>query len=310
MDFQQIEKVKAENIPFVLDKKAFYGLVQRVANKRYAEFITVEQITSSSGFDEYEMSDTENGITIKATSGVAASVAFNVYLQDICNYYVGMLTTYGTLPQNPPKIGKVIKNKSLYLYRYFLNYCTFGYTYAFYTWKDWQKVIDHMLLSGYNLVLNPVGQECVWKQLLTELNYTEQEIEKFLVAPNFLPWQLMMNLEDYNGCYPSWWWKERIGLANKINKRLQSFGVGIMLCGYSGMVPNDFNHHFPKAKLKDQGKWCGFDRPKYLLYSDKLFKTVSRKFYRIQNKLLGKNNVHYYSSDPFHEGGITEGIGN
>lgn len=301
-------QIKRENIPFRLDEKEFYQFVKRIAGKRYADLIRVEVIPSKSGFDEYALYDEDEKIVIQATSGSAAGVAFNTYLQERCRYYVGILHTVGTLPQEPPKVGNPIRNQSLYHYRYFLNYCTFGYTYTFYSWKDWEKVIDRMILSGYNLVLNPLGQECIWRETLLELGYTESEVRKFLVAPTHMPWLLMMNMEDFKGWYPSWWWNERLELANRFSDCLEAFGIGTMLPGYSGMVPSDFAARFPNAKLKKQGDWCGFERPQYLLYDDTMYESIAKKFYEIQNKRIGHDRVHYYSSDPFHEGGITDGI--
>lgn len=305
---QRAGQIKRENIPFMLDKTEFYRFVKRIAGKKYADRIQVEQIPSKSGFDEYVVCDEDGKIVIRATSGSAAGVAFNTYLQERCHYYVGMLHTVGELPQEPPVVGKTIENQSIYHYRYFLNYCTFGYTYTFYSWKDWEKVLDRMILSGYNLVLNPLGQECIWRETLLEFGYTEAEVRKFLVAPTHMPWLLMMNMEDFKGWYPSWWWDERLALANRFNDRLAAFGIGTMLPGYSGMVPSDFATHFPNVKLKKQGDWCGFERPQYLLYDDTMYKAVAKKFYDIQNRRIGHGRVHYYSSDPFHEGGITDGI--
>lgn len=305
---KKVGAIKRENIPFVLDEKQFKGVIERIAGKAYADTFVIEQKVSLSGFDEYELYDNGATIVLKATSGSAAGVAFNKYLQERCDYYVGMLTTNGVLPEKPPKVGERIENQSLYHYRYFLNYCTFGYTYTFYSWEDWEKLIDRMILSGYNLVLNPIGQECIWRETLLALGYTEKEVEKFLVAPTHMPWQLMMNMEDFKGYYPSWWWTERIELANRISDRLDAFGIGTMLPGYSGMVPSDFAKHFPDSKLKAQGDWCGFERPQYLLYDDPTFERIAKTFYSVQEKRLGHGRVHYYSSDPFHEGGITDGI--
>ena len=300
-------EIKRQNIPFFLNKNAFYGLIERLTNKTYADKFVVRQIPSKSGMDEYFIFDEGDKIVIEATSGSAAGVAFNYYLNNLCCVYRGFIADSGTLPEVPPKVGKIIKKKSLYHYRYFLNYCTFGYSFTYYSWNDWERVLDRIILSGYNLVLNAIGQECVWREVLMQLGYTEKEVTRFLVGAPFTPWQNMMNISDYYGEYPDNWWAERVALSNRLNERLSEFGIGAMLPGYSGMVPDDFKAHFPDAEIKLQGDWCGFTRPGYLMYSDKLFDKVADIFYQTQKRLIGKN-VHYYSSDPFHEGGITEGM--
>ena len=300
-------EIKRENIPFYLDENAFYAFIERLTNKNYADKFIVRQKASESGMDEYKLFDEGDKIVIEATSGSAAGVCFNYYLKNICGVYRGLITDSGVLPDVPPKVGKSVERKSLYHYRYFLNYCTFGYSFTYFKWEDWEKVLDRMILSGYNLVLNAVAQECVWRETLLALGYDEKGVSKFLVGAPFMPWLDMMNISDYYGEYPDSWWEGRTALSNKISKRLNDFGIGVMLPGYSGMVPDDFTDRFPQAEVKFQGDWGGFLRPRYLLYSDELFDKVADTFYQTQKRLIGEN-VHYYSSDPFHEGGITEGI--
>ncbi len=301
-------KVKRENIPFVLDSEEFKGFVKRIAGEKYSEKIMAVKKPSVSGMDEYNMYDKDGKILIEATSGVAAATAFNYYLKEICGYTVGPITTCGTLPKDPPPVGKTVENQSRFHYRYFLNYCTFGYTFAFYTWKDWEKVIDWMLLSGYNLVLNTIAMEAVWYNLLISLGYTSEKAKKFLAAPAFMPWLLMGNITNYKGEYPDWWFEERTELAGMFNKRLNAFGAGIMFPGYGGMVPDDFKEHFKNSNPVDQGKWCGLDRPSYILKTDPEFDRVAELFYAAEAKIPGAKNVHYFSVDPFHEGGITNGV--
>ena len=305
---QRAGKVKQENIPFVLDADEFRALVKRVANETYANDIRVQQIPSSDGMDAYEISDSEGGVLIKATSGVAAASAFNHYLKYYCGYTVGALFRIGNLPEIPPAIGTVVRKKSPFHYRYLYNYCTFGYTYAFYDWKDWESVLDWALLSGYNLILNPIAQESVWFELLQRIGYSSENAKKFLVGPAFMPWLLMMNMSDYSGDYPDWWFEERKELAGKFNRRLQAFGAGILLPGYCGMVPDDFGTYFPGSKIVEQGLWCGLKRPAYLLPEDSEFEHIASMFYEIQGSIPGAEKVHYYSVDPFHEGGISDGI--
>ena len=45
-----------------------------------------------------------------------------------------------------------------YMYRYYMNTCTFGYSTAFWSWERWQREIDWMALNGINTPLTAVGQ--------------------------------------------------------------------------------------------------------------------------------------------------------
>ena len=301
-------EIKRRNIPFFLNVDEFYGLVNRIAGEKFVRHISVIQIPSETGMDEYRIYDIESGIQIEATSGVAAASAFNRYLKECCGYSVGPLFRTGILPEEPPVIGKIISAKSRFHYRYLFNYCTFGYSYAFYDWKSWEKVLDWALLSGYNLLLNSIAQETVWYNVLQRVGYSKEEAKKFLAGPAFMPWLLMMNLSDYDGSYPEWWFTERSKLAVKFTERLQAFGVGVLLPGYCGMVPDNFGKRFKNSKIVLQGDWWKYTRPALLMPGDKMFPFMAELFYSEQAKIHGSSKTHYYSVDPFHEGGIAEGI--
>ncbi len=300
--------IKRSNMSAQTDLAEVYALIERVTNKTYASSVLLELTGEDDGFDCYEVCNKDGKILIRGSNGVSLAAGFNAYLKERCGYSIGALSTSGTLPEVPPAIGEPIKRKSQFLYRYFYNYCTFSYTYAFDTWEDWEKTLDYLLLSGYNLILNPIGLESVWRETLIALGYTEAEIRRYLCGPAFYAWQWMMNMTGWAGGAPNWWYEERKVLAGKINLRMQAFGATTMAAGYAGMVPADFADHFPDAKLIEQGKWCGFLRPALLMPEDPLFDRVASIFYAESKKIAGAEGIHYYSADPFHEGGITRGI--
>lgn len=300
--------IKRENFTTNTDLEQVYALIKRVTNENYATCVVLELTEDDGGFDFFEVLDKDGKILIRASNGVGLAAGFNAYLKDRCGYSIGALTTSGALPEVPPAVGEPIFKKSKFLYRYFYNYCTFSYTCAFDTWEDWEKNLDYLLLSGYNLILNPIGLESVWYETLLALGYDEKQIQSFLCGPAFYAWQWMMNMTGWAGGVPTWWFKERRELAGKINLRMQAFGASTVMGGYTGMVPADFAEHFPGAKLIDQGSWCGFARPALMMPEDPLFDRVASIFYAECKKINGAQNVHYYSSDPFHEGGRTSGI--
>lgn len=299
--------IKQKNMTKTASVDAVYGLIERVANKKYAESIALK-LTEDDGFDSYEV-ESENGkiiITASAVNGLTAG--FNAYLKEVCSYSVGALSTSGALPDEPPEVKEKISRKSKFLYRYFYNFCTFSYTYAFDSWNEWEKTIDYIALSGYNLVLNPVGLEAVWRETLLEIGYSKSEADNFLCGPAFYAWQWMMNLTSWAGGAPEHWYEKRKILAGRINERLQSLGVATVSSGYIGMVPDDFKKHYPKSKIRKQGKWCGFTRPALLMPDDPMFDKIADIFYTKSREIAGAENTHYYSADPFHEGGRTRGI--
>ena len=299
--------IKQKNMPATASVDAVYGLIERVTNKNYAENIIL-RLTEDDGFDSYEIDSDDGKIRITASNVAGLTAGFNAYLKEVCFYSVGALTTSGNLPEEPPMVKEKISRKSKFLYRYFYNYCTFSYTYVFDDWSDWEKTLDYIALSGYNLVLNPVGLESVWRETLLELGYTKAEADNFLCGPAFYAWQWMMNLTSWAGGAPDEWYENRKILAGRINERLHSLGVATVASGYIGMVPDDFKKHYPRAKIRKQGKWCGFTRPALLMPDDPIYDKIADIFYAKSREIKGAENVHYYSADPFHEGGSTRFI--
>lgn len=58
--------------------------------------------------------------------------------------------------------------------RYYLNYCTYSYSMAFWDWERWEKEIDWMAMHGINMPLSITGMEVVWYNLLKRLG-TQQK---------------------------------------------------------------------------------------------------------------------------------------
>lgn len=307
---QEAARTKIHNLPAHLDPDAVKGLIARVAGQSYAAvFEVIPYEGEDDGVDAYRVSDCDGRLVIQATSGVAAAVAFNRYLQERCDAYIGPLTERLRLPVTPPPVGEPLAARSRFYYRYLFNYCTFGYTYAFTDWAAFERVLDYALLSGYNLILNPIGHEQVWRRVLPGLGYTQEEADAWIAGPAFTPWQWMMNMSGWGGPVLPGWCADQAALSKRFNQRLRSFGCGIVLPGYCGMVPRDFEQRFPGAKVVEQGGWCGYDRPSILLPEDPLFDRVADLFYTEQQALSdGTAYAHYYSTDPFHEGGNTGDI--
>ena len=61
-------------------------------------------------------------------------------------------------------------------FRYYENVCTSGYTFTFWTWKEWEKHIDWMALMGFNIPLAFVGQEAIWQRVYRSVSQHNQSI--------------------------------------------------------------------------------------------------------------------------------------
>ena len=210
-------------------------------------------------------------------------------------------------------------------YRYYLNYCTFGYSMTSWTWKRWQQEIDWMALHGINMPLQIVGLEEVWRKFLTleengarKYNYTDTEAKAFVAGPAFTAWWGMNNLEGWGGTDAgtlnggTWdgaggvqddaWYVRQTKLAQQILARQRELGIHPVLPGFSGMVPTNFTTKTGVPTDANGGKWAGgFQRPRIIDPTYSGFAEIAKDYYDCLNAVMGESQ--YYSMDPFHEGG-------
>ena len=201
-------------------------------------------------------------------------------------------------------------------YRYYLNYCTFGYSMTTWTWKRWQQEIDWMALHGINMPLQIVGLEEVWRRFLTmeqdgtrKYGYSDQEAKAFVPGPAFTAWWGMNNLEGWGGtAADGWggvqddaWYARQATLAKSIVDRQRELGMQPVLPGFSGMVPSNFTTKTGVATDANGGSWCGFTRPRIIDPTATRFAEIAADYYACLKEVMGESQ--YYSMDPFHEGG-------
>lgn len=282
-------------IPFSLWSNPIDGLLERICPGASHKFIIQLQKGEN---DFFELDQKGNKVVIRGNNYVNIATGLNWYLK----YYAGIHLSWNgmtaQLPESLPKVSTPVRKETNLSLRYDFNYCTYSYTMAFWDWNRWEKEIDWMALHGINLPLAVVGQECVWKNMLTKLGYTKEEINKFIAGPAFLAWWAMNNLEGWGGPNPDSWYTQQEALQKKILKRMREYGIEPVFPGYSGMVPHDANKKLG-LNVTEPALWNGFTRPAFLLPTDARFNEIASLYYKELEKLFGKAN--YYSMDPFHE---------
>lgn len=262
---------------------------------------------SNNNNDFFELETIKGKLYIRGNNGVSMARGLNHYLR---NYLHVTTSCTGNNIRNvsslPATNGKVRIEASLPL-RYYLNYCTYSYSMAYWDWNQWEEEIDRMALQGINMPLVAViGQYAVWQNTLRRLGYTEKEIISFLPGPGYEAWWLMGNLEEAGGPVSQQFIDRQADLQKKMLNRMREYGMEPVLQGFYGMVPNSLIAKHPEADIRDAGKWITYQRPAFLSPSDPLFAKVARIFYEEQEKLFGKSR--YYGGDPFHEGGNSKEI--
>ncbi|MGN0492140.1 MAG: alpha-N-acetylglucosaminidase [Acutalibacteraceae bacterium] len=298
--------VKLKNINSLFNIQALQSLAERVIGAEYKEKFVFEKMDNDyDGNDKFSINCENGRIFIRAANTISAASALNTYLKKAgCHY--SLLGCQLNLPSDLPMFDTV-SAESPFLYRYFLNFCTYGYTFAYWQWEDYEKLIDYMALSGINLALNIVGFEEVWRRTLLKIGYSEADIHRFFVGANYLPWLFMGNMSGFADDLPDGWFEDRIRLGRRIKQRMDELGIGMLVPGYSGMIPGDYAEHFPNSKIIVQGDWCGMTRPDILAYDDENYLRIAEYFYESIKQVYG-DDIHYFSLDPFHEGGSCDNI--
>ena len=266
------------------------------------DFFEIDQAASSTASTDTRNARKNGGksapIIIRGNSWVNIAVGINWYLK----HYAGIHISWNNMSQKLPDVLPTVKKKERHetdlKLRYDFNYCTFSYSMAFWDWNRWQKEIDWMALHGINMPLAIVGEECVWRNMLLKLGYTEEEVGKFIAGPAFLAWWEMNNLEGWGGPLPKDWYKQQEALQKKILARMKEMGMKPVLPGYCGMMPHDAKQKLG-LNVTDGGLWNGYQRPANLSPTDSRFAEIADLYYKELTKLFGKSD--YYSMDPFHE---------
>ena len=283
-------------LPFTLFANPIKDLLERIDPGASKKFVI--QLQKNADKDFFELDQKGDKVVVRGNTYVNIATGLNWYLK----YYAGIQLTWNDmqadLPEALPKVPHPERHETNLGLRYDFNYCTYSYTMAFWDWARWEKEIDWMALHGINLPLAAVGQECVWRNMLLQLGYTKDEINRFIAGPAFLAWWAMNNLEGWGGPNPDSWYEQQEALQKKILKRMHEYGIKPVLPGYSGMVPHDANKKLG-LNVTEPALWNGFTRPAFLMPTDSRFAEIAALYYKELEKLFGK--ADYYSMDPFHE---------
>jgi alpha-N-acetylglucosaminidase len=272
------------------------GLVQRLL-PRHADRFEFEVLSAEQGRDVFEIESRGGQVVIRGNTAGSMATGLNWYLNRFCHCHVSLHGRQLDLPDPLPMVSSKVRQVTWARYRYFLNYCCFGYSLSWWDWDQWQELIDWMALHGVNMPLSVTGQEAVWQAVCRRLGMNEAEITEFLAGPPFLPFQWMGCLDGWGGPLPQDWIERHEQLQSKILARQRELGMTPVLQGFTGHVPAAVADKFPDAKLH-RIQWIEWQT--HLLDPlDPLFAKVARLFLEEQTKRFGTD--HLYAADTFIE---------
>ncbi|BEH00439.1 alpha-N-acetylglucosaminidase [Bacteroides sedimenti] len=284
------------------DVASMQALVKRLIPS-YSEKIQFKELKPVNGKDCFQLESGQNKIVISGNNANSMAMGLNYYLKYYC---LTTVSWYADIPVEMPDTLPAVKNKirveAKVDKRFFLNYCTYGYTMTWWQWKDWERFIDWMALNGINMPLAITGQEAVWYKVWRKLGLSDQEIRSYFTGPTYLPWHRMANIDGWNGPLPMEWLDNQVELQKKILSRERELSMKPVLPAFAGHVPGVLKRIYPDANIQYLSKWAGFEdayRCSFLNPEDPLFAKIQKQFLQEQTRLFGTD--HIYGLDPFNE---------
>ena len=265
--------------------------------------VEFHHIDAEQGRDVFTLESRGSKVAIGGNNAGSMAVGLNRYLNRYCKVTVSWYADVAvTLPKALPDVPKAERVTARVPQRFFLNYCTWGYTMPFWQWRDWERFIDWMALNGVNLPLAITGQEAVWYNVWTRLGMTDKQVRDYFTGPAYLPWHRMANIDGWCGPLPKEWLEGQTALQQRIVERERALNMRPVLPAFAGHVPGALRDLFPDADIQALGSWAGFDnqyRTYFLNSEDPLYSRIQRLFLEEQTRLFGTD--HIYGIDPFNE---------
>ena len=278
------------------------GLAHRILGEMDTWFVFEYQPDTVDFFQIKTVMDPVKTLKIRITGNNDNSLAvgLNYYLKHIAGVHVSWLLCEPIeLPEAMRLPLETIRKEALVKDRFFLNYCTYGYTMPWWKWPQWERFIDWMALNGINMPLAITGQEAVWYEVWKEFGMTDEEIRSYFSGPALLPWHRMANLDGFGGPLPMSWLEGQKDLQQQIVAREREFNMTPVLPAFAGHVPKRFAEMHPEADIQQLSAWCGFEPTHFLNSSDTLFAKIQQSFMEKEIALFGTD--HIYGVDPFNE---------
>lgn len=285
------------------DVVAMQSMVKRLI-PAYAENFQFRKMKPIDGKDCFRLDASDpRKIIISGNNANSMAMGLNHYLRYYCLTTISWYADIPVeMPETLPAVEKPIQVEAKVDRRFFLNYCTYGYTMPFWQWKDWERLIDWMALNGINMPLAITGQEAVWYKVWKKIGLTDEEIRSYFTGPTYLPWHRMANIDGWNGPLPMHWLDSQVELQKKILTRERELNMKPVLPAFAGHVPGALKRIFPEANIQNLGKWAGFAeeyRCHFLNPEEALFTTIQKQYIKEQTRLFGTD--HIYGVDPFNE---------
>lgn len=287
-------------VPSSQEETSAKALAQRVVGAKARHFIFTE-IPSET--DVFVLEQKGRKIHISGNNANSMAVGLNHYLKYYCHVEYGWFVQDSfRLPSKLPKVPAAVRSEARVPERFFLNYCTYGYTMPWWKWEDWEHFIDWMALNGVNLPLAITGQEAIWYRIWTEMGLSDEEVRSYFTGPAHLPWHRMQNIDRWGGPLPQSWLSGQMELQKKIVARERELNMRPVLPAFSGHVPRELAQLYPDAPMTQLEAWAGYPDEYACTFLDpmsELYSEIQKMFVEKETEIYGSD--HVYGIDIFNE---------
>lgn len=270
---------------------------------QHASSFQFELLQDSLKTDYFTLSSQSGKICIQGNNYNSMAVGLNYYLKNYCHTHVSWYASDSiVMPKELPLVDTPVSRQAKCDNRFFLNYCTFGYTMPYWKWQDWERLIDWMALNGVTMPLAITGQESIWYKVWIEMGLSDEEVRAYFTGPAHLPWHRMSNVDYWQSPLPKAWLVQQEELQKRILAREREFNMTPVMPAFAGHVPAELKKIYPDAKIYTMSQWGGFDeqyRSHFIDPMDSLYSVIQKCFLEEQTKIYGTD--HIYGIDPFNE---------
>ncbi len=226
------------------------GLIERIAPGHTGDFI-IETIPAPPGENVFEVGARDGKIVLRGDNSLSQAVALNWYLKHDAFVDVSWFADEPVnMPRHLPLPAEDVRQTTRIRERFFLNYCTFGYTMPFWHWRDWERCIDWMALNGINLPLAQTGNEYIWQKVWRGYGLSDEAIRAYFTGPAYLPWHRMVNIDHWGGPLPQSFIDGQHDLQQQILARERELGMSPVLCAFAGHVPEALKASQPDLHIE------------------------------------------------------------
>ncbi|MBR2451560.1 MAG: alpha-N-acetylglucosaminidase [Rikenellaceae bacterium] len=277
------------------------ALLERIAPQQAEQFSL--ELLKGKGADRFELSSKDGKIVIAGNNVNSIAVGINYYLKYYCKTDVSWYADDPVImPATLPAVEGKVSIDARCENRFFLNYCTYGYTMPWWDWSDWERLIDWMALNGVTMPLAITGQEAIWYNVWSSLGMTDEQIRGYFTGPAHLPWHRMSNIDEWQGPLPKSWLDGQAELQKQIVARERELGMKPVLPAFAGHVPEALKELYPDAKISQLHQWGGFTKDYACFFldpMDPLYTKIQKLYLKEQTAMYGTD--HIYGVDIFNE---------